>query len=152
MHIMGIRAKPNEIFFSILSSDGEIVDIEKIMMPLSLNDPDRLKFLRNTILDTLREFDVKKAGIRVTEENSRTKDIRRISNEAVIQEALSSSSVTAYCRRKKQGICSKLGISTKEFDRLMEKASVFDNVKGWADLTSKEEKESLLVAMSAISC
>jgi hypothetical protein len=116
MRILGIRAAPKEASFAVFCTESQdFVCIDLIKIPLILETPEKLKFIRNNILDILREYNVERACIRVTEANSQNLNIDRLYIEGVIQEALSSSNVLKYKNSRQKTICSALGISSKEF-------------------------------------
>ena len=94
---IGIRVSPSEVTFSIYDTEeNSIINIEKIAIPNALSTPERLKYVRCNILDTLREYDVEKAGVRLSEPSARTISIERVQIEGVIQEAFASSALDNY--------------------------------------------------------
>ncbi|MGQ7806805.1 hypothetical protein ACUN3I_14415 [Hafnia alvei] len=129
MRILGVRAAPKEASFVVFCTDiQEFVCIDKIKIPLILETPEKLKFIRNNILDILREYSVDKACIRITESNSQNLNIDRLYIEGVIQEALSSSNVSSYSNSRQKTICSKLGISPQEFKSIIKGDLDFRNI------------------------
>lgn len=99
MRSIGIRVKPKEIYFSIVEGDDNkfsIISIDKLILPISLSVPDKLNFIRKTLIDIINLNKVDAAGIKITEGNARTISIERVSIEAVIQELFSSCSVKKY--------------------------------------------------------
>jgi hypothetical protein len=95
MITIGIRAAPKAVTFAIYDSDAKtIINIEEIKIPAAFSSPDGLKYLRNNLLDVLREFKVEKAGVRASEPSARNPSIERIQIEGVIQEAFASSYVS----------------------------------------------------------
>ena len=99
---IGIRVTPQMVYYTIveelqdgmlsISEDG----VEKIIMPVALDIPNRLAFIRQTLISLINEFKVTKAGIRITEHNAKTINIERVSIEGVIQELLANSTVEKY--------------------------------------------------------
>ena len=71
--------------------------------------------------------------------------------EAVIQELIASSSIEKYCVGRISTISSRLGIARERFKPLVE--SKADDCKFFDDWSeyNKEEKESLLAALSAFN-
>ena len=99
MNTLGIRTKPHEATIAVFDCERDrIVNVEAIKIPKALSTPEGLKYLRNTILDVVREYKILKAGIRVTESNAQRLNIQRIESEGVIQEAFSSSDLKSYFR------------------------------------------------------
>ena len=93
---IGIRAKPKEIFYSVCSEEPgriELISCSKLIIPMSLAFPEKLKFVRNTFLDIIYEFQITRAGIRIAESLAERKSCDRISLEAVIQELLASGAI-----------------------------------------------------------
>lgn len=73
MRTIGIRAAPTAVTFVVYdSSSNEIVNVEDIKIPLAFAAPDALKYVRNNLLDILREYSVERAGIRTTEPNAQS--------------------------------------------------------------------------------
>jgi hypothetical protein len=117
MRILGVRAAPKVASFVVYCSDDkELKCVDVIKVPQTLSTPEQLKYIRNNILDILREYNVSLAAIRVCEASSQKLSIERLYIEGVIQETFSSSNVKDYFILRKQGIYSRLGLSTKEYD------------------------------------
>src|SRR6478735_9134514 len=116
MRTIGLRAAPKALTFVVYESDdNSIVNVEDIRIPVAFLTPDALKYLRNTLLDVLREYQISKAGIRITESNSQTLSIERIQIEGVLQEAFASSNVQDYFVGQISSISSRLGIARENF-------------------------------------
>ena len=65
---IGLRVEPKKITFAIIDiEENEILNIEKLIVPTSLDVPEQLKYIRLNLLDIIREYDVNVAGIRITE-------------------------------------------------------------------------------------
>ncbi len=150
---IGIRAVPKEIHYAILSKEKdndvlELIVVSKIIVPLCLNFPEQLKYIRFTFLDLLYEYNIQKAGLRVTEAIAQA-NIIRVSIEAVLQELLASSSVESYYLGRIANISSKIGIKHKEFKGLLSRETKFDRVQNWNSYSSND-KESILTCMGAL--
>lgn len=153
MIVMGIRSAVKEVYISIIDIDEkDVINCESLNLPRSLDTPSRFKYLRNTILDIIREYNVTVAGIRIMEETAQTKSVHRIGNEAIIQESFSSSEIRSYYLGKKSGICSRLGITKEEFDSYTSGAAVPPFVTGWDNISGLESIESILVGLGAAAC
>ncbi len=97
MRTIGIRAAPSVVTFAVIDTDdNSVVNVEKIKIPAAFETPDALKYVRSNLLDILREYDVERAGIRVTESSADGTSVERIQIEGVIQEAFASSDLKAY--------------------------------------------------------
>ncbi|MCI7387754.1 MAG: hypothetical protein MSH64_14035 [Bacteroides uniformis] len=151
---IGIRVKPDCIIYSIIKeNDGnkEIILIDKVNVPIALEVPEQLKFIRSTFLDIIFENQVNLACIRATETTAKKISIERVNMEAVIQELIASSSIEKYYVGRISTISSRLGITRERFKPLVE--SKVDDCKFFDDWSeyNKEEKESLLAALSAFN-
>lgn len=149
MNTLGIRAKPTEFAFAVYNLEAnKLVNVERVKIPRALGAPDALKYVRNTILDILREYTIDKAGIRITESNSQHLNIRRIEIEGVIQEAFASSSLSSYYVGQISNIAAKVGIERTDFKRYVAGEVDCDLVENWDQLGS-EEREAVLAAIGA---
>jgi hypothetical protein len=146
---LGIRAKPKEFTFAIYNPEGNgLVNVEKVKIPKALDPPEALKYVRNTILDILREYDIKLAGIRITESNSQRLSIPRIEIEGVIQEAFASSTLQSYYSGQISSISSRVGIDRMNFKKYVDGEMEFEGVENWSEL-GRDEREAVLVALGA---
>lgn len=151
MNTLGIRVKPNLVIIAIYDSEKNlIVNVENIKIPKALPVPEALKYIRNNVLDVLREFKISNAGLRVAESNSKTLSIHRIEIEGVIQEAFASSMLSAYFCGQISTIAAKLKIPRADFKRYVDGEQNFERVENWCDHT-KDEKEAILTALGAVN-
>lgn len=149
MRTIGIRANPGEVTIAIYDlSESTILNVEKIKIPKALHTPDALKYIRNTILDVLREYKIAKAGLRVTESNAQNLNIRRLEIEGVIQEAFASSDLQSYFLGQISNISSLVGFERKNFKYFVDGRKVYSDVENWESLRS-EEREAVLTALGA---
>jgi hypothetical protein len=149
MRTLGIRAKPNAITIAIYDTEEEcIINIEDIKIPNALPTPEALKYVRNNVLDVLREYDIQKAALRIVESTSRTLVIRRLEIEGVIQEAFASSMLASYFCGQIASISAKLGMERSDFKRYVDGELNYDGVENWNELT-KEQREAALTAFGA---
>mgnify|MGYP005993242177 CR=1 FL=1 len=85
MKTIGMRVSPSEVTFSIFDTvENSIINIEEILIPNALTVPERLKYIRCNILDVLREYEVKKAGIRLSEPSAKN-DLDRQSIKPLVK-------------------------------------------------------------------
>lgn len=149
MNTIGIRVEPNQVTFVIFdTAERRIINVERIRIAKALPVPDALKYVRNSILDVLREYDVERGGIRITESNAQRLNIRRIELEGVIQEAFASSNLKRYFCGQISSISARAGIERTAFKPLVEGADDFPLIENWSDL-DKEEREAVLTAIGA---
>lgn len=149
---IGIRVKPDCIIYSIIKeNDGnkEVILIDKVNVPVALEVPEQLKFIRSTFLDIIYENKVNRACIRITESMALKPSIERINIEAVIQELIASSTVEKYFVGQISNISAKLGMARENFKKIIESKEC-DSIEEWSNF-NKEEKESLLAALSAFN-
>ncbi|KCY10457.1 hypothetical protein J599_2544 [Acinetobacter baumannii 1598530] len=153
MNALGIRVEPKKVTFVVIDysdNEADIKNVETIKIPVSLDFPAKLKYVRNTVLDIIREYSIIVAGIRIAENNSQNIDVNRLHIEGVIQEAFSSSSVTSYFTGRVQSISKKLDISTTEYKELLKANSHYPKINCWSYCTNKESKEAALVGYGAL--
>lgn len=143
---IGIRVKPSAVTFAIISQK-EIINVEDIVIPRAFETPDALKYIRNNLLDILREYKVIAAGIRATESTSQTHSIQRIQIEGVIQEAFASSSLRKYYIGQIASITSRLSVERSDFRKMVEGENMLD-IDGWAQF-KPEMREAILCGMGA---
>lgn len=146
MVTIGIRAKPTAVTFVVVDGD-EIRNIEDIEIPRAFDTPDALKYVRNNLLDILREYRVEAAGVRVTEPNARSMNIARIQLEGVIQEAFASSALQGYYVGQIASISARIGMDRADFKKMVDGENKL-KIDSWEDL-SKEAREALLCALGA---
>lgn len=151
MNTLGLRVKPNAVVIAIYSSnENSIVNVESIKIPKALPTPEALKYVRSSILDILREYEINHAGLRIIESNSQTLNIRRIEIEGVIQEAFASSMLSAYFCGQISTIAAKLDIPRADFKRYVDGQLEYENVENWNE-HNKEEKEAILASLGAVN-
>ena len=149
MNNLGIRVKPFEFTFAVYDSEvNEMVNVERVKIPKALESAEALKYVRNTILDILREYRIDSAGIRITESNSQHLCIRRIEIEGVIQEAFASSTLSSYYVGQISSIAARVGIARVDFKRYVDGHADCDLVENW-DQFSSDEREAVLAALGA---
>lgn len=150
MNTIGIRAAPTAVTFVVYDSTSKsVLNIEDIRIPSAFAMPDALKYVRNNLLDILREYAIENAGIRTTESSAQTLNVARIQIEGVIQEAFASSALKAYYIGQISSISKKLGIERTDFKKFI------DGSKDWAaenwTVLSKEQREAFLCAVGAVN-
>lgn len=149
MKTIGLRVNPNFVTYAVLdTAKVTVVVTDRINVPKALTTPDALKYVRSTVLDVLREYEVERAGIRIAEHTQHAPSIERIQIEGVIQEALASSTVMAYFAGQIALISAKAGIARTDFKKFVSGEESFDRVENWETL-SPEEREALLTAIGA---
>ncbi|EOS5905066.1 hypothetical protein GLS42_RS27290, partial [Escherichia coli] len=114
------RAAPKVTSFVVYcTNESALKCVDVIKIPSTLDTPEKLKYVRNNILDILNLYNVELAAIRVTESNSDNLSIDRLYIEAVIQEAFSSSDVRKYYTIRKSGMKSSLNLTEIEYKEIL---------------------------------
>lgn len=148
MRTIGIRAAPKAVTFVVYDSDeNEVLNVEDIRIPAAFSTPDSLKYVRNNLLDILREYEIERAGIRVTEPNAQRISIDRVQIEGVVQEAFASSALKNYYVGQISSISARLGIPRPDFKKYIDGLLEWD-VENWA-LLNGNQREALLCAIGA---
>lgn len=153
MRSLGIRVEPKKVTFVVIDcvdNAANILNVENIKIPVSLDFPSKLKYIRNTVLDIIREYSVCVAGIRIAESSSQNIDTDRLHIEGVIQEAFSSSTVSNYFTGRLQTISKRLSITNSQYKDFLKPGSVYENLSNWDLCTNKENKEAALVGYGAL--
>lgn len=149
MITMGIRAAPTSLTFAIMDSEKQrIVNVEEIKIPAAFGWPEALKYVRSSLLDTLRIYGVEAAGVRTSEPSARSYSIERIQIEGVIQEAFASSLLGKYFTGPISVAAAVLGIDRKKFKPMVKEAKNDFGVDGWKEM-SEAAREAVLYALGA---
>lgn len=148
MRILGVRAAPKVASFVVYcTEDSDLKCVDVINIPATLDTPEKLKYVRNNILDILNFYKVDIASVRVAESNSQNLNIDRLYIEAVIQEAFSSSLVNKYFTVRKTGIKSSLSLNESTYKDILKSHQSLKQLDN--KLFSPETNEALLAALTA---
>lgn len=106
MHTLGIRVSVEQknpkgkVYYSIVEKDFdnefEIKKISFINMPIALDVPEKMAYLRTNLLAIIMQYNIQNAGLRITETIARNPIVFRMNLEGVIQELFANSSVESY--------------------------------------------------------
>lgn len=149
MVCMGLRATPNEVFFSIAELEKEnfsLNTVDKIIVPKALTVPDKLSYMRIAILTIINEYSVEKAILRRCEDNAKTKDTFRMYLEGVTQELISNCTIEKYDTCKLSQLGSLINKKDSELKKCIDGENLF-LFESWN--FKKEERESILCALAA---
>lgn len=146
--------QPDRIWLSVIEVDEtrrlELLVSTHLPIPRALHPPSQLRFARQAIADTIAEYEVVLAGIRLAEPIAPSVDRTRLHIEGVLQELLSSSSVRSYF----YGPIASIARLLREPDRSVIKCHIegspFRELDGWSQMTPPQ-RESALVAVAAHS-
>ena len=154
MTSLGLRANNTEIYYAVLSLDEHsnysIEALSYLIIPVSLNFPEKLNFVRKTFKDIIFEYSIKRAGIRITETVARRINPQRLSYEAILQEVLASSSIEKYMTGQISNISARLGIPRENFKKIIS-GDVSHNIFNAKTNYSSEEKEAILAGIAALN-
>lgn len=155
MNCIGIRVSPKIIYFSILNIEDDsfaIITTEKILVPVSMDVPDQLSFIRTTLFSVIKEYQVRHAGIRRMEDNIQSRKlepiIKRAYFEGVIQELISNCSIERYFSGKLSRISCLLQADIKVVKSCINENVNMYEIEDW-DVYTKEERESIMCALAA---
>lgn len=149
MITLGLRASPSKVTLAVYDSDDrKIINVEKICIPKAFGIPDALKYVRNNVLDVLREYSIQAAVIRTTEPSAQSISVERIQIEGVIQETFASSTLKSYYVGNIASISARIGIDRQDFKKYVNCEINLELVDNWSEL-EKEEREAVLCAMGA---
>ena len=150
MRGIGIRVTPKDIYYCIIDfiqdEDYKIIDLNKLIVPKSLNRPDSLRYIRTNFLDIIREYRIETAGIKIMEGNTQRISFERIMIEGVVQELFSSSSVTKYYVGNESSIRRRLNLAKGEYKELCDGSKTYPDIENWNEIKS-QEKESFLICL-----
>lgn len=148
---MGLRAAPASVTFAIYdAATSTVLNIEEVKVPAAFEWPVALKYIRSSILDILREFNVEKAGVRTSEPIAQSLSVDRIQLEGVIQEAFASSSLTSYFAGPIATGAYMLRTERANFKPMTRDGRNDMDVDGWANM-SEHRREAVLYAMGAVN-
>lgn len=148
MRTVGFRAAPKAVTFAIYDSvDDSVINVEEIKIPTALDAPAALKYVRNTVLDLLREYQIEAAGIRATEPAAQSLDISRVQVEGVIQESFASSNLKTFYVGHIATISRRVGIDRVDFKPMVD-GTKDPGVQNWGAM-SPNEREAILCAKGA---
>lgn len=150
MITIGLRVSPKNIYFCIAERDLDevnIIIIDKIVVPMALNIPDKLSYLRILVYTIVNQYEVDNAVIRRIEDNSKTVDLTRVNIEGVLQELISNCRIQKYETCKLAQLGRILEQEVKEIKSCIDGNDIF-GIENW-NTYKKEERESILCALAA---
>ncbi len=155
---IGLRVYSNKkIFYTIIEETDNsynFLTVDYINVPLAMNEPERLNYIRNTIIDIIAEYDINNALVRVKESlfNVSKRDIERFYIEGVLLESLAGSTVSKYKLGQIATIAMLINIERKNFKKYADNELVYEEIPDdidWSSI-SKEERESILACHASL--
>ena len=154
MNCIGIRVTPKTVYFSVIELTGDnkyhVLTVDQVNTPKSMDNPDRLSFLRTTFLSIIYEYNIKNACIRKIENIAKNINIDRANIEGVIQELISNCIVEKYASVDIQGLSKILKIRSSEVNTYLMGNSNIESIDNWKKY-NKMERESILSSIAASS-
>ena len=156
---IGLRVYSNsKIFYTIIDETKDeyiYLTTSHLKIPLALNEPERLNYVRNTLIDIIDEYNIDSAVIRVQELMFSVNDtaIQRFYVEGVILETLAGGNISKYKMGKITTLQSLLKIeqgSFKEYTDNIREFELLPEELSWQDF-SLEERESILACHAALN-
>ncbi|WP_375104390.1 hypothetical protein ACDZ28_07700 [Paenibacillus sp. RS8] len=125
---------------------------DTVIVPKAMDVPKRLTFIRTTFISIIAEYNVKRAGIRIFEGNSRNISLERIYIEGVIQELLANSSIEGYFLGTKNTLAKHIGVKVTEITKWIDQKGDCEEleIENW-DKMKTEQRESTLSAIAALN-
>jgi len=151
MITMGLRAAPKFVTFAIFDDvTTRVLNVEDIQVPAAFDWPVALKYVRSSVLDVLREYQVEKAGVRTSEPMAQSPSVERIQIEGVIQEAFASSGLLSYFAGPIAIGAAMLRVDRANFKPMTKEGRNDLDVEGWENLTDVR-REAVLFAIGAVN-
>ncbi len=155
MRVIGFRVNPKNVFFVICDYNSventfNILTQESVVVPLSMEMPDILSYLRTNIFSIINEYTIELAGIRTIEDNAQSISIERTYIEGVIQELISNCSISKYFAGKKSRIASLIGMKVEDVSAFINGTENFLDIVSWPEI-KLEHRECILSAYAALS-
>ncbi len=155
---IGLRVYSNKkIFYTIIEEiEGgyNFLTVDLINVPMAMEEPERLNYIRNTIIDIIAEYKIDNALVRVKESlyNVGKRDNERFYIEGVLLESLAGSTVSKYKLGQIATIAMLIDIKRANFKQLANNELEFEDAPDdldWSKL-KKEERESILACCAAL--
>jgi hypothetical protein len=155
---IGLRVYSNSaIYYAIFSYEGETLvyhDISSLTIPVSLEKPEQLTYVRNTLLDIIDQYEICRAVIRLSEMTGTYNllAIERHFCEGVIQESFASSTVEKFKAGRIAELARILDMPREDFKKYTVDGDDFEVIPKevkWKKL-SKEERESVMACICSL--
>jgi len=155
---IGFRVTPNEVYYAILKSNDdkyEFISISSLKIPVAIDDPAKLSYIRNTISTIMGQYNILYAGIKLIEGNARTSInnslIFRFNIEGVLMELFSNSSIEKYFLGVTSNISAILNVKKEKPVEMLNNLIDVDELKTDANKkVTGDYKEAMLVALAAM--
>lgn len=158
MYSIGIRvavpkkSKKGRIYYSVLNATGDEIEIVKtnyLVIPAALDVPEQLAYIRTNILSLIMKYDIKLAGLRITESIAGSIINYRFHIEGVLQELFANSSIHKYSLLNMVSFSSLLGIPVADVKACIKEKEIFGEIDDWLSYKI-EERECIVAATSML--
>lgn len=153
MYSIGIRVSPNskspKLYYAVLKNEDyefEITSSSYLNIPLALEFPDQLAYIRTNILSIISQYSITNAGLRVTETTAKSPSTQRMNIEGVVQELFANSTIEKYSVMKIAQMTRLLGDS--DVKSYIDATKIFAEIEDWNSY-KLEERECLIVACAS---
>jgi hypothetical protein len=154
MIAIGFRAQTSEVFYAVVSEEGDarfMRTVGSINIPVAFTTPERLQFIRTTLLDIIGEFGVDAAGLRTAEPTARSVPVGRAYIEGVIQELIASGAVPRHFAGAIGRLHGLLPVEKRtDVKDLIDGKQEPSGIPNW-DSYSALEREAILTALAALN-
>lgn len=155
---IGFRVSPSEIYYSIIENKEdtyEFISISSLKIPVAIEEPQKLSFIRNTISTMLLQYKIEFAGIKLIEGNARSSInnglIFRFNIEGVLKELLSNGQTKNCFLGLATNISSVLSVDKSKPVEMLDMIINTDDLATDSDKkVTSDYKEAMLVAIAAL--
>lgn len=155
---IGIRVTPNEVYYAIVEEENDgykIISISDIKLPKALDIPCKLRYIRNTFDTIIKQYEVRRAGIKLIEGNARSRIndgiTLRLNLEGVFLELFANSSVEKYLLGIAPNISGILGLKSKPVKDMAQELGMDDSDEtDEGKKLNDNNKEAIVVAIAAM--
>ena len=145
------KGKIGKVYYSVLHIDEddelEIIKTHYLVIPVSLDVPEQLAFIRTNFLAVIMQYDIKLAGLRVTEFIAGQVIPHRVHIEGVFQELFANSSIENYELLSVVKFAKLLQIPVTDIKACIKDGDSFMDIENWSSY-QVEERESIIAATS----
>ncbi|PEO54216.1 hypothetical protein [Bacillus wiedmannii] len=160
MYSIGIRVfaqkdKPGKIYYAVIKKhedeELELIKSSYLNIPVALAVPEQLAFIRTNFLALITQYDIKKAGLRITETIARKPLVYRMNIEGVLQELFANSSIEEYGLINIARMSKALSIPMQNIKLYIEKKEILDGFEKeeWESFKT-EERECIITALTVL--
>lgn len=156
---IGLRVTAKEVFYAIIeknndSNDETILSISKIKLSPTMNEPERLENLRNTLITLINQYKIERAAIKVIEGNANSRInesiIFRLNIEGVIKEIIAANSIKKYLIGRANNVSAILGYKCKKVVQIADELGVSEVLTDDKKTLSDNYKEAVVVAIAIL--